>query len=162
MPKFFIPRPDKMADTRRLHAQGNVRFMKSAFVKETLGEKRLWSEEDRPIMVRDGNSITVRVYRPTNHPDSRPVMVYAHSGGYCMGGLDTEEFICQTLCMKLGIIIVSVAYRLGPEWLYPTSVLDTYDTIKWVCRPPDLCSGTHLHRFPRMLHPSAATCRKDS
>ncbi len=60
-------------------------------------------------------------------------MLYAHSGGWCMGGLDTEEFLCQLLCMKLGIIVVSVEYRLAPEWPYPTCVLDTYDVLKWVC-----------------------------
>ncbi|KAJ9605717.1 hypothetical protein H2200_009566 [Cladophialophora chaetospira] len=132
MPKFFFPRSDKMPETRRLHAQGNVRFMKSAFAKETLGEQRLWTEEDRPIVLRDGHSVMIRVYRPTAHPGKRPVMLYAHSGGWCMGGLDTEEFICQLLCMRLGIIIVSVAYRLAPEWPYPTCVLDTYDALKWV------------------------------
>ena len=142
MPKFFLPKPDKMPETRRLHAQGNVRFMKSSFVKETLGEQRLWAEEDRHIDVRDGHSVTIRIYRPTTHPGERPVMLYAHSGGWCMGGLDTEEFICQLLCVRLGIIIVSVAYRLAPEWPYPTCVLDTYDALKWV--RPKLFFGTDL------------------
>lgn len=132
MPKFFFPRIDKMPETRRLHAQGNVRFMQSAFVKETLGDQRLWTEEDRTMPVRDGHPITIRIYRPTSHPGKRPVMVYAHSGGWCMGGLDTEEFICQLLCMRLGLIIVSVAYRLAPEWFYPTAILDTFDIMKWV------------------------------
>ncbi|KIW69912.1 hypothetical protein PV04_02228 [Phialophora macrospora] len=132
MPKFFLPRPDKMSETRRIHAGGNVRFMKSAFVRETLGERRLWTEEDRPVVIRDGNVITVRIYRPLAPADTRPVMVYAHSGGWCMGGLDTDEFVCQLLCMRLGIIIVSVGYRLAPEWPYPTPVLDVYDIMKWV------------------------------
>ncbi|EXJ66581.1 uncharacterized protein A1O5_10251 [Cladophialophora psammophila CBS 110553] len=121
-----------MPATRRIHAQGNVRFMKSPFVKETLGSQVLWTEDDRSVAVRDGHSVTVRIYRPKSHSGTRPVMVYAHSGGWCMGGLDTEEFLCQLLCMRLGIIIVSVAYRLAPEWPYPTGVYDTYDVIKWV------------------------------
>lgn len=50
-----------------------------------------------------------------------------------MGGLDSDEFICQLLCMRLGIVVVSVAYRLGPEWSYPTCVWDVYDVMKWVC-----------------------------
>ena len=139
MPKFFVPRPDKMPETRRLHAQGNARFMKSDFVRETLGEQRLWTEEDRPVTVRDRHVVTIRIYQPTAHPSERPVMLYAHSGGWCMGGLDTEEFICQLLCMRLGIIVVSVAYRLAPEWPYPTCVLDTYDVLKWVCRDFVVC-----------------------
>ncbi|OAL22062.1 hypothetical protein AYO20_11256 [Fonsecaea nubica] len=132
VPKFFLPRVDKMPQTRVLHAQGNVRFMKSAFVKQTLGDQVLWTEEDRSVVVRDGHSVAIRIYRPKSHPGPRPVMVLAHSGGLCMGGLDTEEFICQLLSMRLGIIVVSVAYRLAPEWLYPTCVYDVYDVIKWL------------------------------
>jgi acetyl esterase len=49
-----------------------------------------------------------------------------------MGGLETEEFICQLLCIKLNIIIVSVAYRLAPEVSYPTICYDVYDAMRWV------------------------------
>ena len=157
MPKFFLPRVDKMAETRRLHAQGNARFMKSAFVKETLGDERPWTEADRPVVLRDGHSITIRIYRPTSHAGTRPVMLYAHSGGWCMGGLDTEEFICQLLCMKLGMVIVSVAYRLAPEWPYPTCVLDTYDVVKWVClQLPSLHHRLSIVRYQAMQEPSEA------
>ncbi|KIX93239.1 uncharacterized protein Z520_11094 [Fonsecaea multimorphosa CBS 102226] len=129
-----------MPETRRILAQGNVRFMKSAFVKQALGEQVLWTEEDRSVVVRDGHSVTIRIYRPKpSHPHRsgasarrQPVMVYAHSGGWCMGGLDTEEFLCQLLAVRLGIIVVSVDYRLAPEWSYPTCVYDVYDVIKWV------------------------------
>ncbi len=49
-----------------------------------------------------------------------------------MGGLETEEFICQLLCIRLKIIIVSVAYRLDPEVAYPSICYDVYDAMKWV------------------------------
>lgn len=128
-----------MAGSRRLHALGAARFMKSAFVKETLGDMSSpkWTEEDRRIIVRDGSSITVRIYRPKEVSTGRPVMVLAHSGGWRLGGLETEEFICRLLCMRLNLIVVNVAYRLSPEVSYPTHVFDVYDTVKWV-RPLDL------------------------
>ncbi|KAI1620253.1 Alpha/Beta hydrolase protein [Exophiala viscosa] len=133
-PKFFFPRVEDMAGSRRLHAMGNTRFMKSAFVKETLGNTSPppWTEEDRPIVVRDGSSIKVRIYRPRENSTGRPVMVVAHSGGWCLGGLETEEFICQLLCLRLNMVVVNVAYRLSPDVSYPTHVFDVYDTIKWV------------------------------
>ncbi|KAK5197953.1 hypothetical protein LTR92_002198 [Exophiala xenobiotica] len=133
-PKFFFPKADKITGSRQLHARGNVRFMKSKFVKETLGttSPQPWTEEDRSIVVRDGAAITIRIYQPRSSSDSCPVMVFAHSGGWCMGGLETEEFICQLLCIKLNIIIVSVAYRLAPEVSYPTICYDVYDAMRWV------------------------------
>lgn len=132
-----------MAESRRLHAGGNRRFMKSAFVTETLGgdaaspqqqQQCVVEEEDRSVVVRDGTPITIRVYRPqlAATKDGLPVMVYAHSGGWCLGGLDTEEFICRLLVTRLRIVIVRMAYRLAPEFPYPTGIYDCYDVIKWV------------------------------
>ncbi|KAJ9645567.1 hypothetical protein H2204_001148 [Knufia peltigerae] len=133
-PKFFFPRRDNMAESRRLHSMGSVRFMKSKFVKETLGSAspRPWTEEDRQLPVRDGTSITIRIYRPRLPRGPSPVMVFSHSGGWCMGSLDTEEFICQLLCIRLNLVIFSVGYRLAPEYPYPTGCYDVFDTIKWV------------------------------
>ena len=84
------------------------------------------------MTLRDGSSITLRIYRPTSITTDLPVMIYSHSGGWCMGGLNTEEFICRLLVIRLRIIIISVAYRLAPEFPYPTGVYDVYDAIKWV------------------------------
>lgn len=142
-----------MAESRRLHSMGNVRFMKSKFVEETLGaaSPRPWTEEDRPLVVRDGTSITLRIYRPRPPRGPSPVMVFSHSGGWCMGSLDTEEFICQLLCIRLNIVIVSAGYRLAPEYSYPTGCYDVYDAIKWVCVSPCLRHPESLTGFLRSL-----------
>jgi len=126
-----------MAESRRLHAIGNQRFMQSAFVKDSLGDNVAdrCEEEDGYVVVRDGTPIKLRVYRPKPITTGLPVMVYSHSGGWCLGGLETEEFICRLLVTKLNIIIVSVAYRLAPEFPYPTGIYDVYDVIKWVFIP---------------------------
>lgn len=150
-PKPFFPRPNDMAGTRRLHAMGSIRFMKSEFVKQTLGEGKPWKEEERQIAVRDGSRVRVRIYRPTAHLDRPPVMLYAHSGGGCMGSLDTDAFIPQLLCMRLGLIVVSVGYRLAPELLFPTCVFDVYDAMKWVGLHGCTCC-------PRLIIPGVYQC----
>lgn len=35
------------------------------------------------------------------------------------------------MCAKLGMTVVNVDYRLGPEFQHPTAVLDCYDATKW-------------------------------
>ena len=133
-----------MAGSRRLHARGNTRFMKSAFVKEALGNTspRPWTEEDKTIVVRDGSSITPRIYRPREASTNHTVIVVAQSGGWCLGGLETKGFICQVLCLRLNMVVVNVAYRLPPEVLYPTHVFDVYDAIKWVAVNAHSIGGT--------------------
>ena len=119
---------------RMLSAASTQRFMASPFVKYTLD--RLpngdFQEEDRVIPVRNGQ-INIRIYRPQSTlSHGRPVMVMSHGGGWCLGGLDTEVFLCQLLCRSLDLIVVDVEYRLCPEFQYPSPVLDVFDAVKWV------------------------------
>ena len=59
-------------------------------------------------------------------------MVFLHGGGWCMGGLGTEAFICRLMCLRLGLVVFEVAYRLYPDVHFPTPILDSYDGVKWV------------------------------
>jgi acetyl esterase/lipase len=131
-----------MPTYRRIFAAGTARFMSSLFVRTTLSELHgnFPDKHDVDIGMRDGVLIVARIYRPTGSCP-RPVMVMAHGGGFCMGGLDTEEFICQLLCRSLDLVVVSVAYRLCPEVSYPTPVLDVYDAVKWVAKNASTFGG---------------------
>jgi len=90
-------------------------------------------EEDRQIPVRDGSSITVRIHRPkTPAKDGCPMFVVYHGGGFTLGGLGDEEFLCRKFT-ELGGIAVNVDYRLAPEHPFPVPIKDAYDALKWVC-----------------------------
>lgn len=137
-----------MALFRQLSSASTQRFMASSFVKKTLASlpnDAYRDEEDRTIPVRDGE-IQVRVYRPrSSFSVSCPILIMAHGGGWCLGGLDTEAFQCRLFCSSLDLVVVNVEYRLCPEFQYPVPVLDVFDATKWVggtCLPAThgLCS----------------------
>ncbi|KMY32322.1 esterase [Lysinibacillus xylanilyticus] len=87
--------------------------------------------EDRKILVRDGAQINVRIYRPVL--DKRlPVIVYYHGGGWVFGDLESTDAGCQLLAEKAQAIVVSVDYRLAPEYAFPTPLYDAYDALVWV------------------------------
>ena len=91
-------------------------------------------EEDKQVPMRDGSSITCRIYRPENPPSGgSPLAVIYHGGGWCIGGLENEELLCRLLTKNLGMISVNVDYRLAPEHKFPTPVFDCHDATKWVC-----------------------------
>ena len=49
-----------------------------------------------------------------------------------MGNLDdTEAFTCRLLCSRLDVVVLNVAYRLAPEFPFPTGVLDAFDAVLW-------------------------------
>ncbi|ETN46817.1 uncharacterized protein HMPREF1541_01006 [Cyphellophora europaea CBS 101466] len=124
-----------MASARKLAATSSHRFMKSSFVRQTLGAlpQPECQIEERTVTARSGKAVPFRVYRPMQTaPAQKPVLVMAHSGGFCMGGFETEEFTCRLLCRSQDVIVVDVDYSLTPEAQFPTAVHEYYDVVKWV------------------------------
>ena len=91
----------------------------------------LASIEDRKIVVRDGAKINIRIYTPADEK-SLPVIIYYHGGGWVFGDLDSADAGCQLLAAKARAIVVSIDYRLAPEFPFPTPVFDAYDALLWV------------------------------
>ncbi|MFJ6210246.1 alpha/beta hydrolase [Lysinibacillus sp. NPDC092081] len=87
--------------------------------------------DNRKITVRDGAQINVRIYRPTLD-EKLPVIVYYHGGGWVFGNIDSTDAGCQLLAEKAQAIVVSVDYRLAPEYPFPTPLYDAYDSFVWV------------------------------
>src|ERR1700733_1716843 len=77
--------------------------------------------EDRQIPGRKGDpAIPIRIYWPEQR--SAPAAVYnVHGGGFIAGDLETEHAFNVTLSRELGIVVVSVDYRLPPETTIPAA-----------------------------------------
>lgn len=58
-------------------------------------------------------------------------MVVYHGGGYVVGDLETEAWLCN-LFTSLGGIAVNVNYRHAPENPFPGPVDDCFNALKWV------------------------------
>lgn len=86
--------------------------------------------EDRQIPV-DGGEITVRIYTPKGEGPF-PLFVYYHGGGWVIGNLETSDAGCRLLAETTGRVVVSVDYRLAPEFKFPVPVEDCYTALNWV------------------------------
>lgn len=91
----------------------------------------LASIEDKKITVRDDSKINIRIYTPVNEK-MLPIIVYYHGGGWVFGDLESADAGCQLLAAKAQAIVVSIDYRLAPEFPFPTPVFDAYDALLWV------------------------------
>ncbi|MFE0104447.1 alpha/beta hydrolase [Streptomyces sp. NPDC059009] len=100
--------------------------------------------EDRTIPGPPGApDLPVRVYLPdpTSVPQdpqdpqdpqaSRPTVVFFHGGGWVICGLDTHDATARGLCREAGAAVVSVDYRLAPEFPFPAAVEDAYAAVCW-------------------------------
>jgi acetyl esterase len=88
--------------------------------------------EDRHI---DGprGPLMVRIYRPDLSVD-RPVIVFFHGSGFVICSVDTHDGFCRQMCLKTGMIVVSVDYALAPENKFPAGPDDALAATLWVVK----------------------------
>ena len=75
--------------------------------------------------------VTVRVHRPVGASSPRPCVYSIHGGGYVIGSYEMDDPIMDRWCNALGIVGVSVEYRLAPDTPYPGPITDCYRGLKW-------------------------------
>ncbi len=79
-----------------------------------------------------GRKIALRIYRPSNAPQPSPCVLYIHGGGFVKGSLESGDAIAWGIADQIGVVVVSVDYRLAPEHPYPAAVEDCYATAKYI------------------------------
>lgn len=91
------------------------------------------SVDDVEIPSTGGHRCKARLYRGTNAPSQRaPVVVLFHGGGWVLGDLDTHDSLCRTIANAADCAVLSVDYRLAPEWRFPVAVDDAHAAVHWV------------------------------
>lgn len=87
--------------------------------------------EDLRLPARDGATLAARLYAPASQRPL-PVLMYLHGGGFTVGSVATHEPLCRHLAHLAHCAVVSVDYRLAPEWQFPTAVHDAWDSLVWL------------------------------
>ena len=97
-----------------------------------LPTQHLQRVESFTIPARDGFDIPVRLYAPSG--GALPVLVYFHGGGFTIGNIATHDGLCRRLSHLAQCAVLSVDYRLAPEFKFPTAHEDAWDAVQWVAR----------------------------
>lgn len=77
--------------------------------------------------------IPVRIYvsETVDRSQPLPALVYYHGGAWCLGGLDMVDFFGTSITQKIDIVVISVDYRLAPEYPFPAGLNDCYAALEW-------------------------------
>ncbi|OKP52535.1 esterase [Serratia marcescens] len=122
------PPPASLADMRAATETGLRQLQGEA---EPSGGVR-----DFTLVATDGHRIALRAYFPAGerHAAAQPAMLFAHGGGWCLGSLALYDRPCQALANATGRVILSVDYRLAPEFPFPQPLEDVYQALCWAVR----------------------------
>ena len=79
-------------------------------------------------IIRAERKISFREYKKDSNAKAQ--ILYAHGGGFIMGGLETHNGICADICDQTGLMVTAVDYRLSPEYRHPAAFEDLLEIYK--------------------------------
>jgi Esterase/lipase len=87
--------------------------------------KPLYEMWDHKVSLED-HDIPVRIFLPSENTEYRKILIFFHGGGWVIGNIDSYTAVCSNMAKQTGHIVVSVDYRLAPEYKFPAAPEDCY------------------------------------
>lgn len=117
IPDFDGLAPDNLAHFRGLMAGSEIVLGHSDGI------------ETRAIAFGEGGAVRGLLYVPEG---PRGAILNIHGGGYVMGTASREDGAMRALAAATGAVILSVDYRLAPEFPYPAALGDCREGLKYL------------------------------
>ena len=97
--------------------------------------------DDMGATMPDGYEVPLRVFTPLDISlaprrgrvvtgGSRGTILFFHGGGWVTGDIDTYTDACSAMAIRLERRVVSVGYRLAPEWRFPRAAEDCFEVAR--------------------------------
>lgn len=80
----------------------------------------------------DNKTVPIRVFNPFKSNEKHKIIVFIHGGGWITGSVESYTNICYRLAKTTNRIVISIEYRLAPEYPFPAGFDDCYDVIKLI------------------------------
>lgn len=81
--------------------------------------------------------IPLRLFDTRESRDPGPVVVFLHGGGFVIGDLEVYNNLCTELSHQLDLPVISVDYRLAPEFPFPAAPDDCEAAARWIASNPE-------------------------
>ncbi len=97
-------------------------------------------KEDAAVSTRDqiipgpagAPDVKIRIYEPKQRMGEKlPCLFFYHGGGFLFGTVYRQEALCQRYVKHVGCMVISVEYRLAPQWKMPAPLEDCYAALTW-------------------------------
>lgn len=100
-------------------------------LQQVLNPSFLYKNEYEDIAVDlFDRKIMCRVFNSNKETKKNKVIIYIHGGGWVTGSIDSYTKACVDLSKQTNRIVISIDYRLAPEYPYPAGFNDCYEIVK--------------------------------
>ncbi len=141
-------RPDVALFLQFLNAVPGPRFWEVSAEDARTMTAAMRDVADAPVgelaVIRDiaipgpAGSMPARIYDSRTDRGPGPVMVFYHGGGFVIGSLYTYEPYCAEVARLLDLPVISVDYRLSPEFPFPSPAEDCEAAARWIAGSPEV------------------------
>ncbi|MEG0571261.1 MAG: alpha/beta hydrolase [Oscillospiraceae bacterium] len=120
------------ASSARLDIKNNYKlhrvFIKALHTHLLRPAHRIWENHS----VKNGDyDVPLRIFSP-KLKGYYPAIIFFHGGGWVTGDLDSYDKVCTQLSEETMHTVVSVEYRLAPEYKFPIALEDCYAVVREV------------------------------
>jgi acetyl esterase/lipase len=99
------------------------------------------------ILPGPAGDLPARLYVPENAPETGPLTVFFHGGGYAFGDLESHHRVAQRLAAQAHCRLLAVDYRLSPEHPFPAAYEDCVAAFDWVAGEGAAGIGADISRL---------------
>ncbi|MES2488312.1 MAG: alpha/beta hydrolase [Pseudomonadota bacterium] len=96
---------------------------------------------EETISPLNAEPFAVRIFTPTVVDASRPTVLFMHGGGWIAGGMASMDYLCSNVADGVAARVISVEYRLAPEFPFPAGLEDSYAALSWLAQNNSSASG---------------------
>ncbi len=72
--------------------------------------------------------INIRIFASKNLNSN--AIIYFHGGGFVHGSIDTYDRLCSKIAIRTNCLVISVDYKLAPEYKFPIALEECYELVK--------------------------------
>lgn len=123
--------PDLGAATRAMRAPSVASAAGRAVIGVALSVMPTPSRADVKVRLLRRGRLRLRLYWPQQRT-SRAALLWVHGGGYVIGRARMDDQHCADTAARLGVLVVSVDYRLAPRHPFPAALDDAAGAWRWL------------------------------